>query len=541
MSNNKELIISNCQLYRPFHPSNNKFFQVRINNGRIVAIEENNLSHGKSIDTFDAKGRTLTTSFKDSHIHFLRYSLMKQERDLRRIHTWRHLQEELLDESEEKVLEQNEWIVGRGLKDDGFKDRENLITAKDIDTINIDKPIFLLHQDGHECVLNSRALKEVKKVELLEKCHSDFIEKYDNGDWTGRFKDTAVHFIKMNFRSKPCEVARQAIKDGIPHLAEVGITHIDSDDLNYVGDYGKVWEAYSNLDESNELDCEAYLHHYVYSLDDMKYYLKNFDKRSGEGRGNVRVGAFKIFVDGTYRLHTAALNLPYVDTGTTGTLIYDEPLLTEMLTLAEKNKMQVAMHCIGDRAVETAVKAIIAANPKQRNPLRHRIIHMQNTRWDLMKIISEYRIPIETQPGFLMEEYPNYKDWLGKDREKLVQVGQSLVDNDVIFSSSSDAPIGPIDPMEHIYAAVNRTNSIGEPKGGWQPQEKITIDKAFESYSTTPTYLNHSEKYTGRLLPGFNADLMLLEEHPTECEPGQLNKLRVDAAWHKGKQIFNRY
>lgn len=535
-----DYIITNCQLYRPFHPANNKLFQVRINDGRIVAIEENGYRLGGS-KVFEAQGRTLTTSYKDSHLHLLRYSLMKKERDLRRIHSWDHLQEQLKDDHERKVLDNNEWLIGRGLVDNSFKDRETLLTAKDLDTLGIDQPIFLLHQDGHECVLNSKALEQVKDSAITEKNHQEFIEKDEDGNWNGRFKDTAVHFIKMHFRSKSVKQAKDALRESYPHLAEYGITHVDTDDLNYVGDYGKVWKAYTKLDQEDGLPFGAYLHHYVYDIDDMKYYLKHFKRRSGEGEGNVRVGAFKIFVDGTYRLHTAALNLPYNDTGSCGSLIYDEKTLSDMLQLAEDNRMQVTMHCIGDRAVETAAKAIISANPKERNPLRHRIIHMQNTRWDLLRLLSKYRIPVETQPGFLQKEWPNYKPWLGEDREQLVQVGQSLVDNNVIFTQSSDAPIGPLNPAEHIYAAVNRTDNNGNPKGGWLPQERMSVDHAFESYSTTPAYLNHSDEVTGRLLPGFNADLMLLETHPHEADPTELNKIRVDALWYKGRQVFDRY
>lgn len=535
----QELLIINTHLFRPFHPANNKLFQVRIRDGRIISIEENGHDKGKA-EVFNAKGRFLAASFKDSHIHLLRFSLMHKERDLRRVHTWKHLQELLQDESNRVSMESNEWLIGRGLIDNHFKDRQDPLTAQDLDYLNIDRPIFLLHQDGHECVLNSQAMAIVRKKKTFEKTHSAFIEKDSQGNWTGRFKDTAVHFIKMNFRAKEVPEAKAALAESFSFLAEYGITHVDSDDLNYLGTYDKVWQAYTELDQEVGLTFGAYLHHYVYSIEDMKDYLKKHDKRTGDGEGNVRVGAFKIFVDGTYRLHTAALNLPYHDQGTYGSLIYEQDELNEMLKLAEDNHMQVAMHCIGDRAVETAAKAILHANPN-RNPMRHRIIHMQNTRWDLLRMLYRQSIPVETQPAFIQKEYAEYGQWLGEDRARLAMVGKCMVDNKIIFTSSSDAPIGPLNPHEHIFTAVNRTNDNGEPEGGWQPQEKITVDEAYESYCTTPAYINHSDQNTGRLLPGYEADLMLLEENPSEIDKTALNKLKVDALWYKGKMVFDRY
>ncbi len=535
-----DYIITNCQLYRPFYPSSNKIFQVRISDHNIVSIEENGYNRGKA-KIFDAKGRTLSASFKDSHLHLLRYTLMKKERDLRNINSWQHLQEQLLDDYDRKAMQEHDWLIGRGLHDNRFSDRDTMLQAKDLDELDIHHPIFLLHQDGHECVLNSKALNIVKKDKNLGRQHDQFIEKDNNGNWTGRFKDTAVHFIKMHFRNKSGEAAREALRNAFSHLAEYGITQVDPDDLNYVGSYQKVWEAYTSLDKEFDLPFGAYLHHYVYSIDDMKEFISSSKMRSGQGEGNVRVGAFKIFTDGTYRLHTAALTFPYEDAGNTGVLIYDEHQLREMLQLAEDNNMQVAMHCIGDRAVETAAQAIAAANPREKNPLRHRIIHMQNTRGDILKFLGEHKIPVETQAGFLMKEWDHYATWLGAYRESMTMVGKSLVDNNVIFTSSSDAPIGPLNPLEHIHAAVNRTDHKGEPEGGWQPQEKISVDEAFESYTATPAYINHSDKFTGKLLPGYQADLMLLDRHPNDIDPKDIGQLRVDALWYRGRLVFDRY
>lgn len=336
----KDYLITNAQLFRPFHYATNKLYQVRISGEKIVAIEENGYKRGNA-NEFNAKGRVLAASFKDSHLHLLRYSLMQKERDLRIVHTWKHLQELLQDEYDKVEMETNNWLVGRGLIDDSFTDRDTTIKAQDLDHLNIDHPIFLLHQDGHECVLNSKALEIVKKEKTLQKKHNQFIEKDQDGNWTGRFKDTAVHFIKMNFRSKEVTEAKDSLKKVFPYLAEYGITHIDSDDLNYMGSYDKVWQTYTELDKEVGLPFDAFLHHYIYSIDDMKYFINNNKKRTGDREGNVRVGAFKIFLDGTYRLHTAALNFPYKDSNTCGNLIYNQQQLNEMILFADKNHMQV--------------------------------------------------------------------------------------------------------------------------------------------------------------------------------------------------------
>ncbi|MEZ4951110.1 MAG: hypothetical protein R2784_17250 [Saprospiraceae bacterium] len=73
----------------------------------------------------------------------------------------------------------------------------------------------------------------------------------------------------MNFRSKTEDEAKEALEQTFDHLAEYGITSVDSDDLNYVGDYEKVWNGYTKLDQEKGLNFGAYSHHYVYSIKDI--------------------------------------------------------------------------------------------------------------------------------------------------------------------------------------------------------------------------------------------------------------------------------
>lgn len=533
-----ERLIQHVRLFIPFQDVLPNLFQIRINKGKIINIEADGEAVGKA-KTFDGKGKTVTCSFKDSHLHLVRYGLMKDELDLREINKWSDLKKELKNAHDRQKMDEDKWLIGRGLTDNHFKDRNELLTKKDLDELKLPRPVFLLHQDGHECVLNSEALKIVQKDDILPMHHKEFIEMDDDGNWTGRFTDTAVHFIKKHFRNKSKEEAKDALLKAFPHFLENGITHVHPDDLNYIGNYNDVWNAYRELDKDGKLPLLPYLHHYIFRPEDLQDFLNNFEIRSGDREGHVKVGAVKIFVDGTYRLHTAALGLPYDDRPTRGNLVYKQEELNGMVQLADHNNMQVTMHCIGDRAVESAIRAIMNTGDRE-NRLRHRIIHMQNTRPDLLQALRDWKIPVETQPSFVMKEHAEYPTWLGEERCKLVQCGQSLVKHDVIFTASSDTPIGPLNPHHHIFAAVNRTTFEGEPKGGWQPHEKLTVDQAYHAYCTTPAYLSFDEDTTGQLMPGFNADLMLLDRHPKEVDSTELKDIKVDALWREGELVFHR-
>src|SRR5699024_1133989 len=105
-------------------------------------------------------------------------------------------------------------------------------------------PIFLLHDSGHECVINRKALEIVEDEEELSPDDNAFVETDDSGNMTGRFTDTAVHFIKFNYRQKSEKEIRVALRSVFPYLLKAGITSVQTDDLNFAGSYPKLWKVY---------------------------------------------------------------------------------------------------------------------------------------------------------------------------------------------------------------------------------------------------------------------------------------------------------
>lgn len=531
-------IINNVKVYQPNHDQyDERLFHIVINDGKIESIEEG-LTDERGDHVYDGKGQTLTASFTDSHLHLLRYGLMKKLLDLRHLTSWAGMKKEIDNYYSKNTLEENNWVVGRGLNDGSFDDIDHLLTAKDLDELDYNSPMFMLHQDGHECVLNSKGIEVVKERDELEANHGDFIEKDEEGNWTGRFKDTAVHFIHYHFRQKSEHEIYGAIYDAVPYLLERGITTVHTDDLNFVGDYQKLWNAYTDLEKNGELKIKAFLHHYIFDINDLKYYLENYEQRTGDGTEHVKVGAVKIFLDGTQRLHTSALRKPYLDKPETkGNLIYSEEELYEIVKLADDNNMQVTMHSIGDRTVEEALNVLEKVGVKK---MRHRIIHAQVLAEDLLDRLEKLKPYLETQPGFMMEEYDQTADWVGKEQERYCNPWQSVAQRGIPFTGSSDAPIGPLNPMVQVFAAVNRTDEQHQPEGGWIPEQKLTVDQSYRSYTETPAVLEFQESEKGKLEPGYVADLVLLSDHPHMVDPKDLKDIKIQATWIDGENVYQR-
>ncbi|RDI47958.1 amidohydrolase [Falsibacillus pallidus] len=533
------MIINNVRIYQPgtTHPKE-ELYQVSINEeGKFDSIGPA-ASNQSGADSYDAKGRVMAPSFTDSHLHFLRYGLMKKELDLRHVTSWEEMKREVREFYPE--MEEEDWIVGRGLDDSQFTDIDHLLKKDDLDEIHLDKKMFFLHEDGHECVVNQKVIDLLEKEKNFKNIPDLFKETGEDGSWNGRFKDTAVHYLKRHFRGRSVADAKEAIKMGIPHLLRHGITAIHTEDLNFIGSYEKLWSAYTELEQEGELPITCLLHHYLFNIDDIHHYLNNHSLRTGEGTERVKVGAFKIFLDGTQRLHTSALRMAYRDKPeTSGKLVYSQEELNEMVKLASENNMQVAMHAIGDRSVEQAIIAL-EQDEARTDELCHRIIHAQVLGEDLIQRLKKLKPYIETQPSFLMNEWDETAKWVGDDLVPYCDAFASLIRNHVPTTLSSDAPIGELNPFEGIFAAVNRTDKDHQPENGWMPQEKLTIDEAFDGYSFVPVKMELSDNKRGKIEKGFQADFILLDHHPCEVPEKELRHLQVCETWMEGKRVYQK-
>ncbi|WP_347551440.1 amidohydrolase [Pseudalkalibacillus hwajinpoensis] len=528
-------VIYNVKIYQPGKKTIQQGHLI-VTNGKILEVNDGKYQ-GEIQNIIDGNGATVAPSFNDTHMHLLRYGLMKKELDLRQVSSWKEMKAIVKDEYLEKRMEEHKWIIGRGVIDSQFEDIDHLLTTKDLEELEFQKPMFFLHDDGHESIVNEEALKILREEKELSLYHDRFIEKDENGDWTGRFKDTAVHYIKFHFRQKTEEEVYHAIKDAIPHLLEYGIASVHTDDLNYTGSFDRVWNSYRKLENKSELPVQVHLHHYVYHLDDMKKYLNQHKRRTGDGTDRVRMGAFKIFLDGTQRLHTAALRQPYHDLpDTTGELIYSQSELNKMVQLADEHNMQVTMHAIGDRTVEQAITAIESVGAEK---MRHRIIHAQILAPDLLERLKKLKPYLEIQPGFMMNEYDQTAKWVGKEQEKYCNPWKTVSEMGIPFTGSSDCPIGPLSPLLHIYAAVNRQDEEGNPEGGWIPEERLSVAEIYRAYTEIGAKIEFQENSKGRLEKGYTADLVFLSDHPDEVSPNKLKEIKVLETWVKGERVYS--
>jgi len=264
-------------------------------------------------------------------------------------------------------------------------------------------------------------------------------------------------------------------------------------------------------------------------------------KADGVGDDLLRVAGVKGFVDGSLGSTTALFYEPYVDApDTKGLMVTPEDSLRKWIGAADSAGLQVAVHAIGERAngliLDIYDSLAKAHGPKDR---RFRIEHAQHLRRSDIERIARSGVIASMQPYHAIDDGRWAEKRIGPERIKTTYAFRSLLDAGAHLSFGSDWTVAPMDPLLGIYAAVTRRTLDGKHPEGWIPEQKITVEEALRAYTAGNAYAVFAEKSRGKLIPGYKADLVVLDRDLTAIPPAELEKARVRNTIMNGKVVYS--
>ena len=93
--------------------------------------------------------------------------------------------------------------------------------------------------------------------------------------------------------------------------------------------------------------------------------------------------------------------------------------------------------------------------------------------------------------------------------------------------------------MVGIHAAVTRHRADGSPgAAGWPPDARITVEQAVRGFTIGAAAAVGMESRQGRLLPGFLADLVVLDRDIYAISPDEILHTNVTATMVGGQWRF---
>jgi predicted amidohydrolase YtcJ len=322
---------------------------------------------------------------------------------------------------------------------------------------------------------------------------------------------------------------KSIIKKACEDLLKQGITSIHTDDFNMSVDYKRIIQAYSELAEEGNLPVRVTQQCLVVNQEELEGFI-NCNYKGLNIDNFYRIGPVKILADGSLGARSAALRKPYADApNMKGILIHNENELKKVVETCHKSGYYVAIHCIGDKALELAIDSIDYARKKYPNiSLRHGIVHCQITDENLLNRIKEMDLLIYAQPIFLNYDLHIVENRVGKDLASSSYNFGRLVHNGVHMSMGTDSPVEKFNPMENIYCAVTRKDLNGYPKEGFYPEESITVEESIKAYTCESAYCSYEENVKGKIKDGYFADMTVLSDDIYNISNEKLLDVKVE-------------
>ncbi|MBI4328606.1 MAG: amidohydrolase [Chloroflexi bacterium] len=474
---------------------------VAVHQGRIVAVgSEAEARHavGRKARVVDLRGRALLPGFGDAHVHLALLGLRGRWLDL----SGCAFAGDVLRLVKQRAMElpEGEWLYGWGWDPERLAEGRPSSRAE-MDAAAPGRPVLLGRGDGHFGVANSLALAKAGITRTMPSPPGGEILRAPDGEPTGELSESAFH---LAWNAMMAELASEDFVEPILKGAEIalraGVTLAHCVLLENVA---AEIEAFRELDEAGRLPLRCCLLVPVEALETLPTGLLHW-------RGTrAWVRAVKLFADGTLYARTAALRAPYADgEGGVGALNYDVGMLRSLIAKADGAGLQVAVHAVGDRAVEAVLDVYAAVVGREKRP---RIEHATVLGPDLVERMARQGVVATLQPRRQAQLVAR----LGKERAGWANPWRALVDAGVHVAGSSDAP--------YLQPAPSPLAGLAEAV-----RKGLTVEEALRAFTYGPAYAAFLEDETGVLKPAMAADLVVLERDPRGLSPDEIERLAVE-------------
>ena len=421
------------------------------------------------------------------------------------------------------------WIMGFGydpcsLAEGAHPDRHLL------DRLLPGRPVLLTHASGHMGVLSSAA---------LALCGITADSPDPPGGRIGREADGRTPSGYLEERAFQAACARAPVPDADPvdllRRAQAvyfshGITWIQ-DGLTGAREYAMLAAAeaagalaahvvgYVDLEHPGDLPASPHW-------------------RRREGR--LRLGGYKIFLDGSPQGRTAWLLEPYLggDGRETGYPRHDDETVTAFVLRALEEGAQLLAHCNGDAAAEQLIRCCQAAQDRAGRPvaaIRPVMIHAQLVRPEQLSRMKALGIVPSFFAAHLWYWGDIHVENLGPERAGRISPLASAAMRGLPFTLHQDAPVIAPDMLESLWCAACRRTRRGALLG---PEQRISAYGALKAVTRHAAWQYFQEDRRGSLAPGKAADLVILDRDPTAVPPEVLRELQVRETILAGETVY---
>ena len=504
---------------------------------------------GEATQRIDLNNRTVTPGLLDAHIHFSAspWSIPNMI-DLSYPNVKSITEAKALIAQKAKAVKPGEWIQGVGW-DEGKLEEQRLITARDLDEVSPDHPVWLRHTTGHYGVVNSAALELANINSDTPNPPEGIIDRDPSGKATGVLKESAMDLVYEQLPPSTIE----DIEAGIIHMTKAlhkeGMTGIKDPTLT-----DKRWQAYQNVLDAGHLNLR------VFGLwiggKSKKSMSAVIDKQLAIpdqfriGNDHLISGGIKLFADGSGGARTAWLydewnkNVTETDQGNYGFPNIAPDTLDAMIRMGHEAGVHVSTHAIGDRTIDMVVNSYRQALQAQpTRGLRHGIIHANIPTQQALETMQKLQ---STYDAGYPEPSATFTWWIGDtyagnfgERARRLNPFATFKKMGIIWANGSDYSVTPFAARYGIWSAIARQPALGtydnDPFGRGEAVDVKTALKAVTLWAAHQLFLDDK---IGSIEIGKYADLAVWDRNLYTVPTDEIKDMKCLMTFFNGEIVY---
>lgn len=551
MTESPEIIFSGGSLFDPTTTGPVRG-AVAVADGRILAVgSEQDICalRGPETEMRDITGQLLLPGFQDAHIHPILGGIENLQCNLAHTRSADECLEALRQYAE--AHPENEWIVGSGWTAEHFED--GIGHRSILDRVVPDRPVALVNRDHHSIWANSAALRAAGIDRDTEDPSDGPIGRDADGEPDGNLYEGAMELMRRVQPQVTSAQARRGLLAAQAYLHSLGVTAWQDAILGHDLDPELLISAYIEADQHDELTMRV-AGCLWWERDRGAEQISEFIDTRERLRNGISPERWlgtnvKLLLDGVTETFTAAISEPYRDacghaTDNTGISFIDADSLKEYVAELDRQGFIAHFHALGDRAVTEGLDAIAHARSRNgESGLPHHLAHLQIVRDEDLPRFAELGAVANMQMLWAAHEPPN-------DDLTIPFLPPHLIDHIYPFgdlhaasaplAAGSDWPVSTPDPIQAIHVGVNRWSPGSDRRVFGGARQQLDLATALTAYTFGSAKVNRCEDRTGRLLPGYLADLAVLDRNPFDLDPSAIAETRVVSTFVGGVSVYER-
>ena len=506
---------------------------VAVLGGRIVALDDE-VDGLDARETIDASGLAVLPGFNDVHAHSVWFGTTLMEADLSGVASVDDIYRVI--EAQARSTAPGEWVIASGynpvLLDGAVPDRDAL------DRASGGRPIWIKHASGHSGQASSAGLAIVGADERVGAPMKGGVIRVDEaGRPTGVLEERAMSLVQEILLPYPLASIERALALATEQYAREGITSIT--DAGVAG--GGIGHAPAELSadqaarDAGVLRTRMQVMPVMDALEPIPGHADEHARRgfgagmrTGWGDEWLQLGPVKVFTDGSILGRTAQMREHYEGCpGYHGYLQDDPEVMHARITEAAAAGWSLALHAVGDAALDFALDAIEASVRAHGTPaVPNRVEHGMVVRPDQLERLAALSVACVVQPSFISAFGEGIRQPVGSTRADWSIRARSQLDAGMPLAFSSDRPVAPGAPLIGIQSFVERLSDEGLPYGA---HERISVDEAVHAATVGSSVVTGQQAQKGRLAHGQLADMVMLAAHPSEVDVSEIRSIPVRA------------